>query len=326
MYERNHTEKDEGNGAVDRRTFLRTAGVAGSGLAATALGTGAGAAASNGPKNGFPPAGITEWSDPVRLGNGELRTFTSATPSGEPTCHGVYLDRSALSGLPGAEELSERGESDDPGDKYGPTGEAIEIHGAWSQEFFVPFPATAATPVTFLGLTWNPAGHPPPGIYDVPHFDVHFHFLEMEMVDAIEGLAPAGYALPGERIPEGYVRLPEPAFEDNGGDDQFAVVTDMGEHLADPTSPELAGEGEFTNTLIWGAYDPDDDGEGELTFVEPMLTKAYLEGISGTNRYEIGQPETYARPGAYPTEYAVRDVPNEDAIAITIESFESVDG
>jgi hypothetical protein len=251
----------------------------------------------------------------VSLGNGDVRTFTTVTPAGEPKYHGVALERDALTGLPSASELRTRANRGEPGDKYGPDGAAVEIHHAWSQEFFVPFPEAAATPFTFLGLTWNPEGHPPPGTYDVPHVDIHFHMLAADTVDAIDGPRAATYTIPDSRLPAGYTRVPEPRL-----DGKSAVVTDMGEHLIDPDSPEHTG-GKFTNTLIWGAYDTAGDGCGELTFVEPMVTKRFLETVTGVDRYEIPQPAVYPAPGAYPTAYAVRDISSEGEIAITIESF-----
>ena len=29
-------------------------------------------------------------------------------------------------------------------------------------------------------VDWNPEGHEPPGIYDLPHFDVHFYIIPNE--------------------------------------------------------------------------------------------------------------------------------------------------
>ncbi|AFO57686.1 MULTISPECIES: hypothetical protein [unclassified Natrinema] len=312
MGETPHNQPADGRRTARRRTFLRAVPYVGTAI--TATGTVAGSVTDR----DFPPPTRTEWSEPVSLGNGELRTFTTVSPSGDPTYHGVVLDRDALTGLPSAAVLRTRAERGDSGNKYGPTGAALEIHHAWSQEFFVPFPETAATPFTFLGLSWNPEGHPPPGTYDVPHIDVHFHMLEAATVDAITGLNAASYTIPEPRLPEGYTRVPEPSL---GG--EFAVVTDMGEHLVDADSPAGPGD-EFTATLIWGAYETSGDGRGELTFVEPMVTKRYLETVTGTDRYEIPQPTLYPTAGAYPTAYAVRDVPNDDAIAITIEAFTAV--
>ncbi|WP_250139914.1 hypothetical protein [Halosolutus amylolyticus] len=263
----------------------------------------------------FPPAGITEWGDPVTLGNGEVKTFTTSTPSGSPKQYGLFIERDALEGLPSAEALANSGD-DEYTDKYGPNGQSLIIHYKWSQEFFLPFPKTDSTPFTFLGLHWNPGGHPPEGVWTVPHFDIHFHMLPTDTVDAITGPAAPAYDLPARYIPTGYAR--GPVVDER-------VITDMGEHMVDPTVPEMNG-GTFTNTLIWGAYDPDGDGTAELTFVEPMITRAFLRGHSGTDRRKIAQPETYAKSGRYPTAYAVRDVPEQDAIAVSIENFSEFQG
>ncbi|MFW5959422.1 MAG: hypothetical protein ACOCQ3_05420 [Natronomonas sp.] len=299
-----------------RRRFLKTAAFAGAGIVSV------GAASGNSSQRDFPPDGITTWGAPVNLGNGELRTFTTVTSGGQPKYHGVHLDRSALTGLPDGDSIEDQGTSDDPGDKYGPDGEAVEIHHAWAMEYFVPFPETDATEFTFLGLSWNPGGHLPEGIYNVPHFDVHFHWLDAEFVDDISGLHEATYDIPEELIPAGFQRIPEGGGEYEG---KFVAVRDMGEHLADLSAPDNQPGG-FENTLIWGAYDHDNDGVGELTFVEPMVTTEYLDGLRGRDKREVAQPEKYARPGAYPRSYSVRDLPQEDAIAITIEDFTTADG
>ncbi|WP_089816289.1 hypothetical protein [Halomicrobium zhouii] len=293
---------------IGRRRFLATVATTGA-----VIGTSGLASADAG--DTFPPNGITEWGTPVNLGNGEVRTFTTATPSGRPKYHGLLMDRSALEGLPSAAELEQSG-AQRYTTKYGPDGESVVIHHKWSQEFFIPFPQTPSTPFTFLGLNWNPEGHPPPMAWEVPHFDIHFHMLPTDTVDAIVGPAAPTYDLPSTYIPDGYGR--GPIVEER-------VITDMGEHMVDATVPEMNG-GEFSNTLIWGAYDPDDDGTAELTFVEPMITRKYFREHSDTDRRGIAQPETYATAGTYPTAYAVRDVPDRDAIAVTIENFKQFSG
>ena len=293
---------------IGRRRFLGAMAATG-----TAIGTSGLASADAG--DTFPPKGITEWGTPVNLGNGEVRTFTTVTTSDRPKYHGVFIERAALEGLPSAVELEQSG-AENYTDKFGPNGESVIIHHKWSQELFIPFPQTPTTPFSFLGFNWNPDGHPPPGIWEVPHFDIHFHMLSPDIVDAITGPAAPTYGLPSRYIPEGYAR--GPLVEER-------VITDMGEHMVDPTVPEMAG-GEFSNTLIWGAYDPDGDGIAELTFVEPMITREFLLEHSETDRRKIAQPEAYARAGTYPTVYAVRDVPDQDAIAVTIEDFKQFSG
>lgn len=63
----------------------------------------------------------------------------------------------------------------------------------------------------------------------------------------------------------------------------------MGGHALDLTGPEFNG-GVFTNTFIYGFY------QGEEIFLEPMLTKSYLESLSGSSTFTIRQPGQYALP------------------------------
>lgn len=307
---------------VDRRTFLRAGATLGAGLAVPGLasatpgnGGRGGRGEQGGRGDGFPPEGITDWGDAVNLGDGQARTLTTATPSGNPKYHGVLFEEDAFSGLPSASDL-ENADDDEYADKYGLDGLATTIHRRWSQEFFVPFP-DADTAVTFLGLNWNPEGHPGAGgAWGVPHFDVHFHFESPSTVDAITGSGEPNYELPAKYVPANYGRGPVA---------EERVVTDMGEHLADLTAPEFGG-GEFASTLIWGVYDVDGDGIAEQTFVEPMLTREYLRDASGVDRRSIVEPETYVNAGTYPTSYCVRAVPSRDAVAVYVEAFEARDG
>ncbi|MFW6435853.1 MAG: hypothetical protein ACOCY1_05670, partial [Halovenus sp.] len=272
----------------------------------------------------------------IELGDGNARPFTTETPSGEPKYHGVEIDRAALDGLPDADELRDSGEERDT-DKHSSTGEALQIHRKWSLEFFVEFPAAANTPFTFLGLNWNPNGHAGGGgAWEVPHFDIHFHMLAMEPIDAIEGPRLPHYdeivarnedgvpteiesELAAEQLPAGYVRPPPPEAEER-------YITDMGEHAAPRDAPELpADPDEFTNTLIQGfAATGCSGGDPELAFVEPMVTREFLEGVSGTASDDIAQPSVYPHDQYHPTEYSVRNLPATDALAVTLQAFEEI--
>jgi len=241
--------------------------------------------------------------------------FTVETPSGQLKHHGIYIERAALDGLPSPDALQTDAKYDDP---YGDHGEGTEIHGRYSQQFFIPLPESDSSPFTFISLNWNPNGHPIDGVWTVPHFDIHFHMTPSTVVEEIDGPRAPEYEFPDRYRPEGYIRSPNV---------DERVITYMGEHLADSTAPELeAGQSEFANTLIWGVYDPTDSGVAELTFVEPMVTLDYLRNVTGVDSRDISQPAAYRRNGHYPTEYTVRDVPAGDGIAVTIDSFEYVDG
>ena len=65
--------------------------------------------------------------------------------------------------------------------------------------------------------------------------------------------------LPPQYMPAGY---------SNAG----SVVPYMGNHLINLSSPDFTGN-PFTRTFLYGVYD------GQLTFVEPMITKASI--VSG---------------------------------------------
>lgn len=304
------------HGPLSRRTVLRSAAAG-----ALVVGNGLAGASPSDADPGFLPSGATTFGAGVTLGDGEARPFTSVTPSGEPRYHGVEFDRAVLTGdLPDAAALAADRTGDDPtyDDTYGPTGRAIEIHRRESLSFLLPLPDAEATPFTFLGLNWNPAGHPGAGgAWAVPHFDVHFHMLETDTIDAIEGPDSAHYDdIPDEQIPEGYGPSPPAAAGER-------YITDMGEHLAPADTPELPGNPEaFTNTLIQGFVGV--DGEPELAFLEPMLTREFLRHITGTARYDVPQPSVYPHDGHHPTAYSVRAEPDEDTVTVALEAFEQV--
>jgi hypothetical protein len=71
----------------------------------------------------------------------------------------------------------------------------------------------------------------------------------------------------------------------------------MGSHWWDVTAPELNGQ-PFTHTLSYGYYD------GNLTFIEPMVTVAFLKTQSSIV-IDIKQPINFAKAGAYPLRYQV---------------------
>lgn len=351
-----HTDGGSDRGkTTGRRAFVRSAVAGtvlagGSGAVAGSPGNGPGGkGGGNGPNGngqggkGFPPKGITEYGDSVDLGDGEVRTFTTETPSGNPKYHGVEFDRAALEGLPSADDLSaadNRAETD----KYRVGGQATKVHFKQSLQFFVPFPAAEGTPFTFLGLNWNPEGHfGGAGAWKKPHFDIHFHMLDPATVDAVEGprLPPydtgnGKYAADGpnpdpdgevtdtnfddDHLPEGYARSPEPVADQR-------YITDMGEHTAPEDAPELPdapgepGDPEaFDNTLIQGFVG--DDGGSRLAFVEPMITREFLREFEGNETYEVPQPDVYPHERQHPTEYGVRDVPSEDAVTVVLSGFE----
>jgi hypothetical protein len=213
----------------------------------------------------------------------------SLKKSNEPAAVGVRFDATVLNGLP--HEMTET---------------------------VLEFPASVkATPFDHFTLNWNPHGHMPTKVYDVPHFDFHFYSITQQARDEIE---------PGEcttaqddRIPDppGFVPITCPAFSQAmqpPPPDMLppdfklvpAVAPNMGNHLIDFTAPEFNGQ-PFTYTWIWGVYG------GSLIFFEPMVSTEFLKRHpNGCAAFKT--PQAMPQAGWYPTRYCVRYEPQEDAL------------
>ncbi len=167
----------------------------------------------------------------------------------------------------------------------------------------LPMPAQANSSIFTHGLLdWNPMGHPPPGVYDPPHFDFHFYTSSEaarlaippyeQAPDKFDNYPAADY------MPLNYVPIP-------GG------VPQMGAHWADVTSPELNGQ-KFTQTFIYGSYN------GKVTFQEPMITEAFLNANGGFTR-SIPQAAKVEKPGWYPTKMRIEKA--DGTTSVILEDF-----
>ena len=163
---------------------------------------------------------------------------------------------------------------------------------------------SAVPPFDHVQLDWNPQGHMPDGIYNLPHFDVHFYTISRE---ARADISCHGADLvncekrPEDRlIPKGYVPTP-------GGEPS------MGAHWINPLSPEFNGE-RFTHTLIYGFY------KGQMTFIEPMITTEFLLSHNDV-AIPVAQPMGVVDPGFYPTLYTVRWLSVADVYEISLDGL-----
>lgn len=207
--------------------------------------------------------------DVVPFGSGTARAWVQVDAEEQPTALGITLTEAALNGLPAD----------------------VTPGLIWMVEYLLALPSDVALlPFNHIGVNWNPRGHIPNGIYNVPHFDFHFYTISPEERSRItargEDLEKCRKAPMAGRVPEGYIFAPES--EEPG----------MGGHWADPLSHEFHGQA-FTSTFIYGTYD------GEVIFYEPMITKAYLETRPDVN-IPVAVPQAYARSGYYPTSYSIR--------------------
>src|SRR5215203_827401 len=118
-----------------------------------------------------------QYGPPIALGDGKVRTYVVLDAKAEqrPLELGVAIDARAMEGpLPPTDMLM----------------------------IPMPLPAQAPAPYRFVLFDWNPLGHAPPGVFDVPHFDVHFYVVPKADVEAITPGDPA-FAERANNLPTG---------------------------------------------------------------------------------------------------------------------------
>lgn len=139
---------------------------------------------------------------------------------------------------------------------------------------------TDAAPFQLVEIDWNPQGHEPKGVYDVPHFDAHFYVIDKSERDVIAFAPPGKVAKPDAgMIPDGYIS-------------DGTVIPQMGMHFISANTPEFHGK-PFTATQIWGY------NNGHLAFVEAMFTKKFMTD-KGTFTESIPRPAKLANAQTLP--------------------------
>jgi len=248
----------------------------------------------------------------VQLGEGTVSAYAELDDSGAPAAIGVVYSAGALEGLPTTP--SDRHHCFD---RNGDGRVEAQTECVATHEFVIPLPdavsARSDVPFKWVLFNWNPIGHIPPGVYDVPHFDVHFYMVPVANVFALED-GPCGpefircdqHELAKKPLPANYMN---PDFQDVD-----AVVPAMGNHLIDVTGSEFNGE-KWKHSWIFGTYD------GEVTFYEEMLTRAFMLSQPNTCN-PIKSPPAVARSGYYPTESCIRYDAGTGEYTVSMEGFE----
>ena len=218
-----------------------------------------------------------QYGAPEKLGNGKVRTYVvlNAKEGQAPVEFGVALDADALEGLPTG------------------AGENVQI---------LRLPSKSPAPYQFVELDWNPMGHPPVGVYSVPHFDFHFYSISLDEWNSIVPSNP-NYATRANNLPTGQYVAP---FYVVPGPPAVVAVPKMGVHWLDTRSPELqnlfgnpTGYRPFTKTFIYGSWN------GRYIFYEPMITLAYLRSQPNDVVTPVSTPARYPLAGYFPTAYRV---------------------
>jgi hypothetical protein len=225
----------------------------------------------------------------VALGYGKVRSWISVDQNGLPNEIGIEITPEAFKNL-----------TTDNAKTVPPEGATIVVP--------LNLKAAQLTPFDHIGLNWNPNGHPPPGVFDVPHFDIHFYMISVEEQLAIPEWSPetdAAFNLypPTGYMPADYVTPPGAA----------TAEAQMGKHWA-PLSVFTDPNFSFTKIMIYGSYN------GKFTFVEPMITLDYfLSNPDFSANYS--QPEFFEKAGNYPTKYNIYHDAASGNTYVTLSEF-----
>ncbi|HRP95266.1 MAG TPA: DUF5602 domain-containing protein [Rhodocyclaceae bacterium] len=220
----------------------------------------------------------------VAIGQGEARTIVRTDDQGRVAAIGVVMTPGTLEGLP-----------ETPSD------------GAHFVTYALPMPAGAPqTVVDHVEINWEPHGHPPSGVYDIPHFDFHIYVVSEDEQRRVSFDSDQDSARPeqqpaAELLAAGYAVPPGTA------------VPQMGVHAIDRSGPEFNGQ-PFTATFIYGYYD------GRLTFVEPMASLDFLKTKPSFSA-PVARPAAYSVAGLYPSAYTVKYDPARDVYEITLDEL-----
>lgn len=245
------------------------------------------------------------------VGKSRISTYSEMEPGKGPKVIGVSFPSAVLKDLP-TSHSAERHCADR--NKDGKISKPEECN-MW-HEWAIPLPSEVASrqdvPIKWALINWNPMGHIPPGVYDKPHFDVHFYLDSIENVMAIgpgtcgaEFVTCEQYEIGKKPIPANYFH---PDYKDVD-----AVAPAMGSHLVDTTGPEFSGT-PFTRTWIYGVYD------GRITFYEEMVTLAHI--LSKPNACSTFKTAAAVdQTGYYPTESCIRYDAERDAYTVSLEKF-----
>jgi hypothetical protein len=247
----------------------------------------------------------------TKFGLSLVESYADVNKDGDLEAIGISFDKNFIEQLPDALTDGHRCHDLDGDDVIDSRTECLHWH-----EKVLPLPTNISrrddVPFKWVLLNWNPHGHMPEGVWNTPHFDVHFYIEPIENVFALMP-GPCGpelmrcdqYELAIKPVPSNYIHED---FIDVG-----AAAPAMGNHLIDPTAPEFHGE-PFTRSWLYGAYD------GRIIFWEEMVALDYL--LSQPQEcFPIKTPSAVEVSGFYPTSVCTRYNPETADMSISIEQF-----
>ncbi|GAA4925231.1 DUF5602 domain-containing protein [Mucilaginibacter defluvii] len=203
------------------------------------------------------PATSISYGSFVKVGNGQARSYIVKNADGSPAEIGFNFTEDALSGLP-----------------------------EHNTAYVLPMPADNKSIINHISFDYTVHGHGPEGVYNVPHFDVHYYMISESEKDAIgtSETDPKIDILPAAQfIPKNYI--------------PGANEPKMGKHWADTTAAEFHGK-KFEKTFIYGSYN------GKFIFLEPMIALDYLKTKPNVT-LPIAQGAKIQQIALVPQQYAI---------------------
>ncbi len=222
----------------------------------------------------------------ITLGYGKVRSWVSLNAEGFPMEIGIEMTREALLN-------PERDKKKSP---LGASMTTVPLHEKTKQ----------STPFDHIGFDWNPDGHEPDLVFDVPHFDIHFYMISLQ-----ERLSIPAWSLGTDDLFNNYPPLgfmPADYFTPPGA---ATVEPQMGKHWL-PIN--LGAFLPFSKIMIYGSYN------GKVNFVEPMVTVEELLSNQTTSLH-YSQPDYFAKAGNYPTKYNIYHDVSTGKVYITLSDF-----
>jgi hypothetical protein len=205
----------------------------------------------------------------AKMGNGTVNSWVTADNFGKPKAIGFTLNAAALAGL------------DTSGSGHASGSHNIIELNMPEETFRVVF--------NQIVINWNPKGHIPIGVYNVPHFDFHFYsgsYAERKAIPVYEADSLKFKNLPSADY------FPAKYFNPGGGDPE------MGTHSISMDAGEINGKA-FDETFVYGSYN------GKINFIEPMITLSYFKSMVNFSR-SIPRPNKVAVSGYYPKTLRVK--------------------
>lgn len=275
------------------------------GIVGLALGSAASMAEDANLNLALPNSFTATYGDSLAFGNGKLKSYISKKSDGTPYAVGVEFHKSALVNTP-----TEHNDGLNCWDSNGDNDIDLEEECSGGHNRTLALPPNN-TPFNHISVDWEPHGHVPADVYDIPHFDFHFYMISPITRNLI-AVGPcfgtincAVYEKAIVPIKDGYIH---PDFFNTK-----LAFSRMGNHYADKTSPEFNGK-TFTHTFILGSFD------SKITFFEPMISMPYLK-TKPNQCTPVKQPARYQANGYYPHKYCIRFNGLDETYTVSLEDF-----